>query len=335
MKRSCCKRVASAHTKPLCLLLALSTWGLVGAAGAQTYPTRTVRIIIPFAAGGPGDTVGRMVAPKLAEAWGQQVVIDNRGGANSIVGSELAARAQPDGYTLLIVSAGFAINVSLYPKLPYDSARDFVPITPVSFGPSIVCAHPSLRVGNLKEMIALAKAKPGALVYASSGVGAPGSHLGMELLKVNAGLDIVHVPYKSMAPGVTDLIGGQVHLAVPTIVVALPHVRSGRLRAIGVTSLERSPAAPDIPTIAEQGMPGYEANNWYSILAPAGLPPAIVAKIHADVAKVLHQPEVRERMASLGMEARAMPPAEFQAYVKSEVVKWAKVIKAAGVKPES
>lgn len=335
------KRIGAANHRvmawrqPACRAALLGLSMLGAAAQAQNFPTRTVRLIVPFAAGGPGDTVGRMVAPKLSEVWGQQVVIDNRAGANSIVGSEVAARAQPDGHTLLIVSAGFAINVSLYPKLPYDSAKDFVPITPVSFGPSLVVAHPSLRIGSLKELIALAKAKPGALVYASSGVGAPGSHLGMELIKVNAGIDIVHVPYKSMAPGVTDLLGGQVHLAVPTIVVALPHVRSGRLRVIGVTSAQRSVAAPDIPTIAEQGMPGYEANNWYSILAPAGVPAAVVAKIHADVVKVLHTPEVNERMAALGMEARAMPPAEFQAYVKSEIAKWAKVVKAAGVKPEN
>jgi len=301
---------------------------------AQTYPSRSVRIIIPFAAGGPGDTVGRMIAPKLSEVWGHQVVIDNRAGANSIVGTEVAARAQPDGYTLLVVSAGFAINVSLQPKLPYDALRDFIPITPVTFGPSMVAAHPSLPVRNLKELIALAKARPGQLTYGSSGVGAPGSHLGMELIKVTAKIDITHIPYKSMAPGVTDLIGGQIHLAVPTIVVTLPHVRAGRLRAIGVTSTERSPAAPDIPTIAEQGLPGYEANNWYSVLAPTGTPPAIITKIHADLAKVVQLPEIKERFSGLGMEARAMPPTEFTVYLKSEIGKWAKVIKAAGVKPE-
>lgn len=331
MKRCLFASRRSRYVRLWCVPIAL----ISGAVAAQTFPSRTVRIIVPFAAGGPGDTVGRMVAPKLSELWGQQVLIDNRAGANSIVGTELAARAQPDGHTLLIVSAGFAINVSLQPKLPYDSAKDFIPITPVTFGPSLVVAHPSLRVGSLKELIALAKAKPGALVYASSGVGAPGSHLGMELIKVNAGLDIVHVPYKSMAPGVTDLLGGQVHLAVPTIVVALPHVRNGRLRVIGVTSTQRSPAAPDIPTIAEQGMPGYEANNWYSLLAPAGVPSTVITRIHADVAKMLQAPEVNERMAALGMEARSMPPTEFQAYVKSEIAKWAKVVKAAGVTPGS
>jgi len=238
------------------------------------------------------------------------------------------------GYTLALPSAGFAINVSMYAKLPYDTLRDFVPITPVTSGPSVLVTHPSLPVRTLKELIALAKAKPGALVYASSGTGAPGSHLGMELLKVNVGIDLVHVPYKSMAPGVVDLLGGQVHLAMPTINVTLPHARAGRLRALGVTSLERSPAAPDIPTIAEQGMPGYEANNFYALIAPAGLPAALAARIHADVAKVVHAPDQRERMAALGMDARTMPPAEFAAYLQSEIVKWAKVVKASGARAD-
>lgn len=213
-------------------------------AHAQTYPVKPVRLIIPFVAGGPGDTVGRMVTPKLSELWGQQIIVDNRGGANSIMGSEIAARAPADGHTLLVVSAGFAINVSLYPKLPYDPHRDFVPITPITFGPSMLVAHPSVPVRNLKELIALAKAKPGALTFASAGVGAPGSHLAVELIKVNAGIDLVHVPYKSMAPGMTDLLGGQVHLSSPTVVVALPHVRSGRVRAIGVTADKRLAVAP-------------------------------------------------------------------------------------------
>jgi tripartite-type tricarboxylate transporter receptor subunit TctC len=303
-------------------------------AHAQAFPVKPVRLIIPFVAGGPGDTVGRMVTPKLAEHWGHQIIVDNRGGANSIVGTEIAARAPADGHTLLLVSAGFAINVSLYPKLPYDPHRDLLPLAPITFGPSILVAHPSVPARNLKELIALAKAKPGALTFASAGVGAPGSHLAVELIKVNARIDLVHVPYKSMAPGMTDLLGGQVHLASPTIVVALPHIRSGRVRAIGITADKRSAAAPDIATIAEQGMPGYEANNWYAIMAPGALPAALANRIAADVAKVAQLAEVRERMAGLGMEARSMMPNEFATYVKSEIVKWGKVVKAAGVKPD-
>lgn len=307
----------------------------VGAgAHAQSFPVKPVRIVIAFAAGGPGDTAGRLIAPKLAELWGQQVIIDNRGGANSIVGSEIVARSAPDGYTLLIVSAGFAINVSMYSKLPYDTLKDFTPITPITAGPSVLVVHPSVPVRDLKSLIALAKSRPGQMVYASSGAGAPGSHLGMELLKTMAGIDVVHVPYKSMAPGLTDLLGGQVHMAIPTINVTLPHIRAGRLRAMGVTALTRSPAAPDIPTIAEQGLAGYEANNFYGIFAPGGLGADIANKIAADVAKVVNMPEMQTRVAALGMEPRASTPVEFQAYVRSEITKWAKVVKASGARKE-
>jgi tripartite-type tricarboxylate transporter receptor subunit TctC len=301
---------------------------------AQSYPVRPVRLVVPFAAGGPVDTVARLLTPRLAEAWGHQVVIDNRPGANSIIGSEAVARAAPDGYTLLIVSAGFAINVTLQPKLPYDALRDFTPITTVAYGPSALVTHPSLPARNLKELIALAKARPGQLTYGSSGVGAPTSHLGMELLKVTAGVDIVHVPYKSMAPALTDIIGGQVHMGMPTINVTVPHVRSGRLRALGVTSSTRSPAMPDVPPLAEVGMPGYEANNWTMLLGPAGLPAAIAEKIHADTARALQESELRERYLAAGMEARSVPFARISEFVRSEIAKWGKVVKASGARLE-
>jgi len=326
------KSTIAGSTAAITLGLALCAVGMP--VHAQSYPVKPVRLVIAFAAGGPGDTAGRLVAPKLSELWGQQVIIDNRGGANSIVGSELVARSAPDGYTLLLVSAGFAINVSMYPKLPYDTLKDFSPITPITAGPSMLVVHPSVPARDLKALIALAKAKPGQMVYASSGVGAPGSHLGMELLKTMVGIDVVHVPYKSMAPGLTDLVGGQVHMAIPTINVTLPHVRAGRLRAMGVTALTRSPAAPDIPTIAEQGLAGYEANNFYGLFGPGGLSPEIANKIAADVAKVVNLPELQTKVAALGMEPRASTPAEFQAYVRSEIVKWAKVVKASGARVE-
>jgi len=302
---------------------------------AQSYPVRPVRLVVPFAAGGPVDTVARLLTPRLAEAWGQQVVIENRPGANSIIGSEAVTRASPDGYTLLIVSAGFAINVTLQPKLPYDPVRDFTPITTVAYGPSALVTHPSLPARNLRALIALAKAKPGALTYGSSGVGAPTSHLGMELLKVTAGVDIVHVPYKSMAPALTDIIGGQVHMGMPTINVTVSHVRTGRLRAIGVTSSTRSPAMPDVPPLAEVGMPGYEANNWTLLLGPAGLPAAIAEKIHADTSSALQEPELRERYLAAGMEARSIPFAKVPEYVRSETIKWGKVVKASGARLEN
>lgn len=315
-------------------LLPLLTCAQAPTAGAQNYPVRPVRLIVPFAAGGPVDAVGRLMAPPLAQAWGQQVVIDNRAGANSIVGSEIAARTAPDGYTLLLVSAGFAINVTLYPKLPYDAARDFTPIATVAFGPGVLVTHPSLPVRDLKQLIALARKAPGTLTYGSSGSGAPTSHLGMELLKVMAGINIIHVPYKSMAPALTDILGGQVHMGVPTINVAVQHIKSGRLRAIGVSSLKRSPVIPDVPPLAEVGMPGYEAVNWTLLLAPAGLPSAIGEKINGDVAKAVAVPDLRERFAAAGMEPRSLPFAEVSPYVRGEFVKWGKVVKASGARPE-
>jgi tripartite-type tricarboxylate transporter receptor subunit TctC len=305
-----------------------------GAAHSQAYPSKPVRLIVPYAAGGPVDSMGRLLAPRLVDVWGQQVVIDNRAGANSIVGCEVAARAAPDGYNLVLVSASFTVNVTLYPKLPFDPIRDFTPITLVASGPGLLVTHPSLPVRNLKELIAFAKAKPGALSYGSAGSGAPTSHLGMELLKITAGIDIVHVPYKSMAPALIDILGGQVQMGMPTINAVLPHIRSGRLRAIGVSSLQRSPTAPDVPTLAEAGMPGYEAINWFAILGPSGIPPAIAQKIHADTAEVLKSPELRERIGAAGMEPKSLPPSELAAYVKSEIVKWGKAVKASGAKPE-
>ena len=319
---------------PVLLAGAGATLLMPMAAPAQSYPARPVRLIVPFAAGGPVDAVGRLIAPRLSELWGQQVVIDNRAGANSIVGSEQAARAAPDGYTLLLVSAGFAINVSFYPKLPYDALRDFTLIVPLAFGPGILVTHPSLPARNLKELVAMAKAKPGVLTYGSSGPGAPTSHLGMELLKVTAGINLIHVPYKSMAPAMTDILGGQVHMGMPTINVTVQHIRTGRLRAIGVSSLQRSPAMPEVPPLAEVGMPGYEAVNWTMLMAPAGLPAAITEKIYTDAAKTAQSADLRERFSAAGMEARSMPQAEVSNYVRSEIAKWGKVVKASGARPD-
>ena len=320
--------------KPLFVAAMTAASLLPAALQAQSYPVRPVRLVVPFAAGGPIDTVARFLTPRLAEMWGQQIVIENRPGANSMIGSEAVARAAPDGYTLLIVSAGFAINTTLQPKLPYDPVRDFTPITTVAFGPSVLVVHPSVPARNLKELIALAKAKPGQLIYGSSGVGAPTSHLGMELLKVMAGVDILHVPYKSMAPALTDIIGGQIHMGMPTINVTVNHVRSGRLRALGVTSLTRLPTMPDVPPLAEVGMPGYEANNWTLLLGPAGFPQAIAEKIHADTARALQDPQLRERYLAAGMETRSVPFAKLPEFVRSEIAKWGKVVKASGAKAE-
>jgi tripartite-type tricarboxylate transporter receptor subunit TctC len=299
----------------------------------QAYPTRPVRIIIPFAAGGPADFLMRLVGPKLSEAWGQPLIIDNRGGGNQVIGSELAARSPPDGYTLLTTTGGAAINVTLYPKLPYDILRDFAPISLVAAGPNLAVIHPSVPAKNLPEFIAYARSKPGQLVYASAGSGAP-SHLAVELFKTMAKIDMIHVPYKGMAPGMTDLLGGQVQLAFPTISAGILHARAGKLRALGVTTAKRSAAAPEVPTIAEAALPGFEASNWYGIVAPAKTPPAVIRKIHDDIARALALPDIRERMQNQGMDPTSTTPDEFSAYIRSEIGKWAKVVKASGAKPE-
>jgi len=316
---------------PCAAIAALLSAGVVQ---AQAYPAKPVRIIVAYAPGGGTDVMARLFAPKFAEAFGQPFVVENRPGFGGNIGTELVAKSPPDGYTLLMTTAAHAINVSLYPKLPYDSARDLMPIATVASGPGILVTHPSLPARNLKELIALAKAKPGVLAYGSSGSGAPTSHLGMELLKVTAGINLIHVPYKSMAPALTDILGGQVHMGIPTINVAVQHIKSGRLRAIGVTSLQRSPAAPDVPPLAEVGMPGYEAVNWTLLLAPAGVPAAIAEKINADIGRVVMAPDLRDRFTSVGMDARVLPYAEVAPYVRSEIAKWGKVVKASGARPE-
>ncbi|HTP95108.1 MAG TPA: tripartite tricarboxylate transporter substrate binding protein [Burkholderiales bacterium] len=326
------RRSAGARAAALALLLiAGATAHAQGAAAG--YPAKPVRLIVPFTSGGPGDSLARIIAPKLAEVWGQQLVIDNRGGANSIVGTELGAHAAPDGYTLLMITASFCVNVSLYPKLPYDSVKDFAPVSMVAVGPNLLVAHPSLPVRSVKELIAYARTRPGALSYASSGSGSP-SNLDVELIKTMAGIDLVHVPYKSMAPGMTDLLGGQVQLAMPTISAAVPFVRAGRLNALGVSTARRSPALPEVPTIAEAALPGYEAANWYAIVAPAATPRAIVARLNADLVRVLGVVDVRERMAAGGMEAQSMDSAAFGKHIHDEIAKWAKVVAASRAKPD-
>ena len=261
------------------------------------------------------------------------MVIDNRGGASGIIGTELIARAAPDGYTLICTSSSFTINASLYPKLPYDSAEDFTAITPLAYGPGVLVVHPAVPVRNLPEFIALAKAKPRTLSYASSGSGSPG-HLTFELIKRLSGIDLAHIPYKGMAPGLVDLLAGQVQAAIPTISAALPHVKSGRLRALAVTSAQRWRTIPELPTVAESALPGFESVLWYGILGPARMPAAMVTKINADTAAILQRADMRERLDAAGMDPMKMQPREFAAYIKSEINKWSKVVKESGAKPE-
>ncbi len=307
-----------------------------GYATAQTenYPNKVIRLVVPYPPGGPADIAARTLAQKLTETWGQQVVVDNRGGAGGIIATELVAKAAPDGYTLLHgTPAGLVINSLLTKKLPYDARKDFTPVGMVVIVPQILVLHPSVPANTLKELIALAKAHPGHLNYASVGTGSP-NHLGMELLKSMAGIDMVHIPYKGTAPAMTDLLGGQVQLMFNGMASVVQQVRVGKLKALAVGSAKRSPAAPEVPTVAEAGLPGFEYTTWNGIFAPAGTPRPIVAKLNAAMMKALAAPDVIQRLASEGSEPAADTSEEFAAYVKQEFAKWSRVIRIAGLKAE-
>lgn len=303
-----------------------------GVSYSQPYPSRPVRLIVPYAAGGPVDSMGRLLVPRLVDVWGQQIVIDNRAGANSIVGSEVAARSAPDGYTLLMAASAIVINEVLYAKPPYDTLRDFVPVTLGASLPNILVVHPALPVKSVRELIALAKARPGQLNYSSAGSGTS-PHLSMELFRLMAGITLTHVPYKGTGPATVDLVAGQVQLSMPNVLTALPQIKGGKLRGLGVTSAKRATGLPDIPAIAET-LPGYEAIQWYGLLAPAGTPREIVNKVQAETARILVLPEVKARLAADGADAVGNRPEEFAAYIRTEIAKWGKVVKAGGIKLE-
>jgi tripartite-type tricarboxylate transporter receptor subunit TctC len=313
--------------------LAIAGMAAMGLACAQHYPTRSIRLVVPSSPGGGTDISARIIAPKLSDYLGQQIVVDNRPGAGTMIGGEIVARAAPDGYTLLMGVSTLAINPAMYKKMPYDALRDFAPISQAVSLPNVVVSHPSVPAKNVKELVALAQSRPGQLTFASAGVGTS-PHLSMELFLVMAGLKMVHVPYKGSGPGAVDTVAGHVALMAPNMLTALPYIRSGRLRAFGVTSAKRSAGADDIPTIAEAGVPGYEAVQWYGVLAPAGTPRPIIDRLHAEVAKALQQREVREKLSTDGAEAVGNTPEQFGAYIKAETDKWAKVVKAAGIKAE-
>lgn len=313
-----------------CMILAPGILPL-GQAHAQAYPAKPIRLIIPYPPGGPRDVQARLLGPKLNEAWGFPVVIDNRAGASGMIGLELAAKSHSDGHTLVMISAGFATAPSLYAKLPYDTFRDFVVVAPLTAGPGLLVVNNGLPVRSVKELIAFARARPGQLNFGSAGNGVP-SHLSMELFKLMTGTDLTHVPYKGMAPAINDVIAGQIQVSLPTIPGGLPHAQAGRVRALGVSGTRRSPAAPDLPTIAEAGVPGYESTNWYGIAAPAGTPRATVSKLNEQIGRIMSLPEIRAKLLAIGMEPEARSEGEFAEYLKLEVLKWAKVIKATGLK---
>ncbi|HYH40747.1 MAG TPA: tripartite tricarboxylate transporter substrate binding protein [Burkholderiales bacterium] len=300
-------------------------------AGEARYPTRPVRLVVPFAAGGPSDIIGRLIAQKLTDALGQPVIVDNRGSAGGIVGFEIAAKAVPDGYTLLLGGgSGLTQNPSLYLKLPYDGLRDFAPITQLTAGPNLLSVHPSVPAKSVADLIALAKAKPGQINFASAGTG---NRLSSELFKISAGIDIVNVPYKGTGQAITDLVGGQVQMMMINMIAALPQVKSGKLRGLAVTSLKRSSVLPEVPTVAES-LPGFEVTSWHAFFAPAKTPPAIITRLHGEAVKILKLPDVHERFVSQGLEPVGSTPQELAAYIKSETVKYAKLIKQVGIKPE-
>jgi tripartite-type tricarboxylate transporter receptor subunit TctC len=315
-----------------CVLAAVcATMAACGAASAAEYPTRPVRVVVPYPAGGPVDITARAIGPKLAEALGQSVVIDNRGGAGSILGSDLVAKSAPDGYTLLLCTTANAINASLIPKLPYDMQKDFAPITMVAIITSVLVVHPSVPAYSVKELIALAKAKPGQLSYASTGNGTP-THLAAELFKSMAGLDIVHIPYKGAALAVVDLISGQVQLSLISAPGVVPHIKAGRLRALAVTNAKRSALLPELPTLSEAGLPGYESEGWHGLFAPAHTPQVIVDRLYREFAAILRTPETSSYLLNGGAEPVGMPPGQFTVKLRDEIAKWARVVKATGMK---
>jgi tripartite-type tricarboxylate transporter receptor subunit TctC len=300
---------------------------------AQSYPTRAVRLVVPSSPGGGTDISARILAPQLTQFFGQQVVVENRPGAGTMIGGEAVARAAPDGYTLLMGISTLAINPAMYRKVPYDALKDLAPISQAVSLSNVLVVHPSLPAKSVKEFVALVKPRPGQINFASAGVGTS-PHLSMELFLVMTGLKMLHVPYKGSGPGVTDLIAGHVPAMMPNMLSAQPHIKSGRLRALGVTGSKRAPGADDIPTIAEAGVPGYEAVQWYGVLAPAGTPRDIISKLHTGVVRALQNPEVRQRLLNDGAEPIGSSPDEFAAYLRSETAKWAKVTQAAGIKPD-
>ena len=309
-------------------LLQPSAWG------ADAYPQRAVRLIIPYPPGGAGDIVGRMLSAKLTDALGQQVVVDNRGGGGQIIATEITAKAPADGYTLFLASATHGINPGLRRgKLPYDSIKDFAPITLVAESPLVFIAHPSLGVSNIKELVAAAKSRPGRINYASSGPGT-GGHLSVEMLKFQTGIDLVHVPYKGAGPALVDLVGGQVQMMCTSPLPAMPHVKAGRLRALGMTSAKRSRAAPEVPTIAEQGLPGYESSLWYAMLAPAATPQAVIKRVHAETVKIVKSPELAGQLLSQGAEPVGNSPQELARFIKAEIDRWTRVITQANIRVE-
>jgi tripartite-type tricarboxylate transporter receptor subunit TctC len=324
-------RVAGALPRACVAAVAMA---FASGAPAQAYPAKPVRIVVPFPPGGTSDILARIIGPRLTAEWGQPVVVDNRPGAAGNIAAEHVARSPGDGYTLFITTVGIhAIHPSLYGKLPFDTIRDFTPVTNLVMLPTVLTVHPSIPVRTVKDLIALAKKRPGDLHYSSAGSGSQ-PHLTAEMFKTMAGVNLLHVPYKGAPQQLTDLVAGHVALTFATAPSAVPFIKSGQMRAIGVSSGKRASALPEVPTIAEAGVPGYEAVGWNGMVGPANMPAPVLEKVHATVVKIFQMPEVTGRMAALAADPATTTPAEFGAYIKAEIGKWAKVVKATGAKAE-
>jgi tripartite-type tricarboxylate transporter receptor subunit TctC len=333
-RRTCHTEAAVDSGAPLRsgLLAALAAFALLaGAAVADTYPAKPIRLIVTYPPGGGADVMARLIAPRLGELLGQPVVVENKPGASGQIAAEMVAKSAPDGYTLMLDASSYVVNPSLFAKLPYDPLKAFAPITLLAQFPNMAVVSPNFPANSVKELIAMAKAKPGSISFASSGNGSA-QHLAAELFALQAGIDMVHGPYKGGSPALTDVIAGQIPLFFANMASGLPHVKSGKLKALASTGSHRSPNVPDLPTVAESGLPGYEAYEWNAVFAPAGTPPAIIARLHDEIAKVLARADVRERIAQLGGEIVASTPQETDQYLRAQMVKWAKVVKDAKIK---
>jgi len=313
-------------------LLAAAVLAGAAAADAQNYPSRPVKLVVPFPPGGPLDATGRLIAQKLTDAWSQPVVVENKPGAGGNIGADLVAKSAPDGYTILLGALStHAVNPTLYANMPYDPVRDFVPITLLATTPNVLVVNPALPVNSVKELVAYAKAHPGKLSFGSGSNGSAG-HLAGELFKVDTGTDIVHIPYKGGAPATQALLAGDVQFMFDNLANATPQVKAGKLRALAVTTAERSKLAPELPTMAEAGLPGFDISTWYGLLAPAGTPKDVITRWNMDVVRILNTPEMRERLAAQGAEAAPTTPEQFAAFIRSEIPKYARIVKASGAK---
>jgi len=323
----------AAHAVALAGALVCAVFTSASAAAAEAYPSRPIRFIVPFPPGGGNDIVGRIVAVKLGEGLRQQVVIDNRGGAGGTIGTDITAKAPPDGYTMLVNNISLAVNHTLFKKLPYDTLKDLAPVSLIGRQPNIVVVHPGVAAKSMRDLLELARAKPGQVNYGSGGIGTA-SHLSTEMLKLMTKTDMVHVPYKGLGPALTDLVGGRVHVIISTMASALPQMKAGRIRPLAVTTAQRSPFFPEVPTMDEAGVKGYEFSTWYGLLVPAGTPKAIIDRLNAETRNALASAWVKEQFVAQGLEPGSSTPQAFAAYLSGEVEKWGKVVRASGATPE-